>query len=45
MTLVAAVIRKQLLDHAGNCDCGSDAWLERELVRAYEYKENAKGEA
>jgi hypothetical protein len=39
--IVAAVIRKQLLDHADKvgCDCGSDQWLERELLRAREDEE------
>jgi hypothetical protein len=27
--IVAAVLRKQLLDHAIDCDCGSTEWLQR----------------
>jgi hypothetical protein len=27
LTLVAAALRRQLLEHALDCDCGSDAWL------------------
>jgi hypothetical protein len=41
MTLVAAVLRKVVRDHAEKvgCDCGSDHWLEEELLRAHEYEE------
>lgn len=37
MTLVAAVLRKHLLDHAERlgCNCGSDDWLAGRLVAAH----------
>ena len=36
MTLVAAVLRKHLVDHAEKlgCPCGSDEWLSERLVAA-----------
>jgi hypothetical protein len=36
LTLVAAVLRRQLRDHAEQlgCQCGSDAWLEDRLLNA-----------
>jgi hypothetical protein len=40
MSLVAAILRKELVNHASqvDCDCGSDEWLEKELLRARAYE-------
>lgn len=34
--ILAAILRKSLLEHANDCDCGSDDWLERQRLQSLE---------
>jgi ketosteroid isomerase-like protein len=34
--ILAGILRKALIEHANDCDCGSDAWLERQRLKSLE---------